>query len=936
VASSHVDLIKLYSRGAVKRAGVREQFRLLFLSLLLLWCWTLFCSPAFGQVAGSGSIQGTVLDPSGAAVPAAAVTIRNAVSGYEASAGTDIQGQFSFFNVPFDSYHLTVTAQGFAPHAEDVAVRSRVPVSVKVGLELAGTTTSVTVESAPDLIELTPTAHTDVSRQLFDKVPLESQSSSVSSLVTLTTPGVTADSNGLFHGMGDHAENSFSLDGQPVTDQQSKVFSNQIPMDSIQSMEVIQGAPPAEYGDKTNLIIVAETRSGLGETKPHGEITASYGTFGSSKGGFNLGYGGSNWGNFISVSGLNTSRFLDPPEFTVLHAKGNQQNLFERFDFKPTQPDTINLNFGFTRSWFQTPNSYDAENATAWSGLVVDNGGLGPDGRPVGRQDQHSRINTFNIAPKWTHLFSTTALFTLAGFVRQDRYHYDPSANPFADLTPGLQLQTIGQTRRLTNAGGRADYSYVKGIHNLKAGIDYMQTFLMEGDDFGIVDPTFNPVCMNADGSPNTDPAITDPANCAASLQPNPDFVPLLGCYDLARTGQLPASDGCPSSRSGLFNFQAHSDIKELALYAQDAITLGNWNFNLGIRGDFYNGITIRRQAEPRLGAAYNFKPTNTVLRFSYARTLETPFNENLILASNGCNYPAINSLMAITEGYPCLTEPLHPGTRNYFQAGLEQAFGRYLVVDGIYSWMYTHGAYDFSVLGNTPIFLPIVWDRSKVPGYAVRISVPNYHGLTALVVFSSFAARFFEPQISGIGVTPSSQGGDAVFRIDHDEKFNQTTHLQYQPWRNGPWFAFNWRYDSGLVAGAVPFAEDSSTPVDLTGLTADQQLQAGLFCGSQIPTLSAPLVACDPSQYGSTRITIPAPGTEDDDHNPPRIAPRHLFDIAVGDDNLFHGDRYKWSATLTVVNLTNKVALYNFLSTFSGTHFVTPRTVTAQIAFHF
>jgi hypothetical protein len=41
----------------------------------------------------------------------------------------------------------------------------------------------------------------------------------------------------------------------------------------------------------------------------------------------------------------------------------------------------------------------------------------------------------------------------------------------------------------------------------------------------------------------------------------------------------------------------------------------------------------------------------------------------------------------------------------------------------------------------------------------------------------------------------------------------------------------------------------------------------------------------------------------------------------------LFHGDRYKWSLRFTVINLTSKEALFNFLSTFSGTHFVTPRS---------
>ena len=80
----------------------------------------------------------------------------------------------------------------------------------------------------------------------------------------------------------------------------------------------------------------------------------------------------------------------------------------------------------------------------------------------------------------------------------------------------------------------------------------------------------------------------------------------------------------------------------------------------------------------------------------------------------------------------------------------------------------------------------------------------------------------------------------------------------------------------------------------------------------------------------------IPADGTENDDKNPPRIAPRHLFDVGMGVDNVLHTDRYKMTAKFTVVNLTNKEALYNFLSTFSGTHFVTPRSYTAEVGFTF
>ena len=891
----------------------------------------------------SGTIRGLVLDPSGAAVSGAAVEIQNPVSHYSRSTATDARGNFVFDNVPFNNYHLTANASGFQVGMQDVNVRTVVPAEVKIGLKLGESKVTVDVESSQDLIETVPTTHTDVDRALFDKLPLESQSSSVSSLVTASVPGIAADSNGLFHGLGDHAQNAFSVDDQPITDQQSKVFSNQIPLDSVQSMEVIEGAPPAEYGDKTSVVIVVTTRSGMGVTQPHGEVDASYGSFGTANGGFNLAYGGNSWGNFISATGLNSGRFLDGPEWTVMHDRGNEENFFDRVDVKPSDRDTVNLNLGFTRSWFQTPNSFDSQNATAWSGLVADNGGLGPNGVPVGSADQRSQIRTFNIAPAWTRLLNAHTVLTFGTFARQDQYNYYPSANPFADLIPDLQAQTIGQNRRLTNLGARASLSYDKGVHNIKAGITYQDTILTENDALGLVDPTSNAVCLNPDGTPNTLASLTDPAQCGANgLQANPSFNPLLGCYDLTRTGPLPASDGCPNSTSGLYHYYGHADIRETGMFVEDNITLKRWTFNLGIRGDIYHGITTATQPEPRLGIAYNIKQTGTVLRVSYARSLETPFNENLVLSSLGCSDGVINAIMSALG--PCETAPLAPGWRNEFHAGIEQAFGKFLVVDGEYIWKYTHGAYDFSVLGNSPITFPIEWESSKIPGYAVRASMPNYHGLSAYIVFSHVAARFFTPQISGIGATPS---GSTVFRIDHDENFDQTTHLQYQPWKKGPWFSFNWRYDSGLVAGQVPCAggncangpDGTDSIVDVSNLTPDQQFEAGLYCGSVHATVTTPISPnglCPASQYGSTLLRIPAAGTENDDHNPPRVAPRSLFDVAIGDDNLFGGDRYKWSARLTVINLTNEYALYNFLSTFSGTHYVTPRAITATLAFHF
>jgi Carboxypeptidase regulatory-like domain/TonB-dependent Receptor Plug Domain len=917
----------------------------------------------------SGSIGGTVLDPTGAVVPNATVEIHNPVSHFDRSTTTDKSGNFSLPNIPFNPYHMTVTASGFAPNVQDVDIRSIVPVSLKVAMHVSGSTTSVTVEAnGGDLLENDPTFHSDIDKNLFDKLPLESTTSSLSSLVTLSTPGIAADSNGLFHGIGDHASNSFSIDGQPITDQQSKVFSNQLPVDAIESMEVISGAPPAEYGGKTSVVIVATTRSGQGVTTPHGSVTTSYGSFGTSNLEAELAYGGKNWGNFISASGLNTGRFLDPPEFKVFHDKGNEQNLFDRVDYQLTTADSIHLNFGYSRSWFQTPNSLDAQNATPWSGLygiepqMAAFNGVGPNGNIVGPADQRSKIGTFNIAPSWTHVLNANAVYTLGAFVRRDDYNYYPSSDPFADLgPPSLQRQSVGQNRTLTNAGLRSDLSYVKGIHQIKAGATYEQTFLNENDTLGIVDPTFNAPCITAVATNAINiypyvaapaPGITNPSQCAGIYQPNtlsntnapgnalyPNYNPILAPYDLTRGGSL-------------FTFNGHTDIKELALYVRDNITKGNWSLNLGLRGDLYNGITGGNQAEPRVGVAYNVKKTNTILRVSYARTLESPFNENLILSSTGCANPVLNPLLLCSS---LSTNPLSVGFRNEFHAGLEQAFGKYLVFSGEWISKYTHNGFDFSVLGNTPITFPIEWHNSKIPGYAGRVSVPEIHGFSALMVFSSVAARFFPPQIAGAGATVGAPG--TPFRIDHDEHFNETTHFQYQPWKRGPWMGFNWRYDTGLVAGAAPCygisaSNDCPQSVLIGGvpnvsmmaanvgqvpLSADQEAEAGFTCSGARATPTSPLpYNCAASAFGSTLINVPPPGTENDDHKPPRIAHRSLFDISVGHDNLFHGDKYKWSAQLTVINLANNYALYNFLSTFSGTHYVTPRILTANLGFHF
>jgi hypothetical protein len=818
---------------------------------------------ARGQALNAGTVSGVVVDPNSAVVPNAVVTIFNSITGYKRSANTETDGSFRFNDVPPNNYQVSVTATGFAPATQSLTVRTSVPITLKIPLAISSATETVTVTgNAAEVLENVPTTHTDVDQSLITRLPVRSPGSGLSDVVTLAAPGVVADSNGFFHPLGDHAQTSYSVDNQPISDQQSKTFSTQLPPSAIQSMEVITGATPAEYGDKTSLVVNAITKSGLNQKKPTGAFSTTYGTFGTVSQDGSLGYGNAKLGNFVTFTFERSGRFLDAPEFTVLHDKGTSGNIFDRVDYSPNSKDTFHLNLFLARNSFQTPNQFDQQ-------------ALG--------QDQRQLVHSLNIAPGYVHIFGPTTVLTINPYYRLDSVKYFPSPNPFSD-----QTITFGESRRLNNIGVKADLSYVKGKHNAKFGLQLSHTFLTEGFNFGITDPDFN-----------------DPAS--------PDFLPGLLPFDLTRGGHY-------------FLFYGHTDIKQEAGYAQDNITLGNATASLGLRFDNYNGITKGRLLQPRLGFSYHVKSTATVLRASFTRNFETPYNENLVFSSASGAGGLANGILGDSSNLPLL-----PGRRTQFNVGFQQAIGKYILLDLDYFNKRTNNAYDFNVLFNTSVTFPISWQKSKLDGASFRLNLTNYKGLSAFVVAGHTRARFFPPESGGLFFNSDLPTG--VFRIDHDQKLEQTTQLQYQfqHWKKlAPYLNFTWRYDSGLVAGSVP---DFASALDLT---ADQQAQIGLFCGSTFATLTQPILACSDPTRGALRVRIPADGTENDDTNPPRIAPRHLFDFSVGTDNLLRGDRTKVTLRFTGINITNKVALYNFLSTFSGTHFVTPRALQVQVGITF
>lgn len=518
----------------------------------------------------TATLNGTIFDSGGAVVPGAKVTLSNALTRFEKATESQADGSFSMTNVPFGGYQIEVLRAGFARKVDAVALRSNVPVTIKVSLTIGAAAESVTV-SAIDTMQLVDPEATGTKAQMnirdIEKMAVGVGTKGIEA-VLLSFPGFSQNANGAIHPRGAHNQMTYVVDGMPISDQLTGGFANGVDPNVVQTIEMYTGNIPAEYGNKVSSVVNITTTSGLGSGRKFGgSVMVNGGGFDTLGQVTTVGGEYKKLGYTALVNTMKSHRYLDAVSLDNVHNGGDSERAFLRLDYQASSRNTMRFNMMGSNSSFELANLRSQQANVMRS-----------------RQQVQDFAMMFGIG----HTFDARSTFDSTTSVRTSSARLSPSAG---DLPV-----TASQARRMATWTFSNRYNAIRGAHNIKIGYDLQYFPVKEFFTFGVTDPNFN-----------------DPAS--------EDYNPSLAPYDLGRGGRL-------------FQFFKRQSGTLMAPYFQDNIKLGRFLVSLGLRYDRYQFLSKGYQMQPRVGISYSLPETGTVFRASYNRTYMPPPLENLLMSN--------------------------------------------------------------------------------------------------------------------------------------------------------------------------------------------------------------------------------------------------------------------------------------------------------------
>ncbi len=693
------------------------------------------------MVLAGGSISSATLRGTIQGGAKAQVVLLHPVSGFRQSTTADAQGRFTFHNLPFNDYHLEVKAPGYEEIHQDVELRVSLPVDLRLKLEPVGAT--VEVRETLSMVETHPTVHLDVDSSLIRITPAVVQSRAMEAIL-LATPGFLPSDNGRFHFRGSHGQMTYVIDGIPLSDQTHATFSNSLDPAQVQSLEILTGGIPAEYGGKPVAVVNLTTRSGLGSERSSGE--ASFGTARdrSREGTFSFRTGTPTFGAFITGAASRTDRFLDPPDFNNLHNTGHTGRLFSRLDWLLSERDTLRASFtgGSTQRDVVNLPSQQARGA-----------------------NNRVRTTDLNLSLAWSRLLSDQRSLEASLFFRRATSILTPTTELQEGFQGGGPDQPVWarQQRSLENRGFNVAYTQRFGADStFKTGIQLTQFPLDERFRFAIP----GEVHVEEDS----------------------------GLFPFTAEGG-----------GHLFHFHARATPALASAYAQTDLHLGKLFVSGGLRFDRWTAPGVREsEVQPRAGLSYTFGTHGPTLRASADRLLITPDRENLALSSSAV---AAALGTDPDHGEVGQVEPVRPEVQTSLSMSLEHQLGKWgRVMVEVWRKQGRNSA-DVEQFLNTGIEFPIAFARGHSRGYNLRVDLLGRHGWSGYLSLGRTRAEVEGPMVGGLGLHlegghdgEETSSGSGRMLVDHDQKLAGQLGVKFE--RQGSWALLQGRYDSGLVAG--------------------------------------------------------------------------------------------------------------------------------------
>lgn len=390
-----------------------------------------------------GAIKGAITDPAGAVVTDANVWLTNSITGEKVESVLDGAGGFVFNNVPFNRYMLRVEAKGFAPQSRQVTVNSNLPLELSISLRVAAASEEIDVAARDNLVDPgAASSTTTLAANFIGRAPRINRGRQLQELIA-TAPGMATENNGLLHVRGVEDGVLYVLDGVPVADRLDSLSASSFDTDAINSLQVVTGGMPAEFGGRNAAVVIVQPKSGIDQ----GVAGSLRGAAGDSRMGDIAaalgGKVGKSFGFFTTAATNRSDRFLDPVDQRNFNNRGGAVNLNLRADWRASARDTLLFNISGNGSDFRVAN--DA--------LQEERG-----------QRQRQELRDHSLSVSWQRLFSDRTVSNFAVFHRRHQSRLFGGENDIPIFAE--------QDRAHTRSGFIASLTHQRDGHTIKTGVE--------------------------------------------------------------------------------------------------------------------------------------------------------------------------------------------------------------------------------------------------------------------------------------------------------------------------------------------------------------------------------------------------------------------------------------------------------------------------------